>query len=152
MHLFGDTAFVSNSCKDQMVRLMPMWQERGTRPGHTTMRHYILLLNTVRIVNIVNHCNYLSSPIFACNHLKTWISNPEKGQAEEWTNTFYFKFLSWIWTHYVKKRHQNKNHTAWTWIWMTKDQALLLTMVSHLKKKIYIKEKKNPVGSFGGLD
>jgi hypothetical protein len=35
---------------------------------------------------------------------------------------------------------------------MTKDQALLLTMVSHLKKNIYIKEKKNPVGSFGGLD
>ena len=79
MHLFGDTAFVSNSCKDQMVRLMPMWQERGTRPGHTTMRHYILLLNTVRIVNIVNHCNYLSPPIFACNHLRTWISYPEKG-------------------------------------------------------------------------
>ena len=83
MHLFGDTAFVSNSCKDQMVRLMPMWQERGTRPGHTTMRHYILLLNTVWIVSIVNHCKNLSPPIFACNHRSTQISNPKKEQGDK---------------------------------------------------------------------
>jgi hypothetical protein len=35
---------------------------------------------------------------------------------------------------------------------MTKDQALLLTMVSYLKKKNLkdIREKKNPVTGFGG--
>ena len=127
MHLFGDTAFVSNSCKDQMVRLMPMWQERGTRPGHTTMRHYILLLNTVRIVNIVNHCNYLSPPIFACNHLRTWISNPEKDKQKNERMHSISNSKSWIWTHYVKMRRQNKNDN-----WPTSNVSFYMTPQSSL--------------------